>query len=375
VVRKVWGKAVVAVTGSAGKTTTKEAIAQVLAARFHVFKSQGNLNNHFGLPLQLLKLDHDHEKAVVEMGMNHAGEIAALCKIAVPEWGVVTNVNPVHIEHFADGIAGVARAKYELVAALPSGGRAFLNADDPYVSQFGRDFKGKAVTFGTHPSADVRAEEIIDLGAAGSEFTLVAGGVRERGALHLMGRHNVHNALAAAAVGLEAGLAPSDCMRALAQLAPSDKRGQVKELGGAIIINDSYNSNPAALRSMTDALMGIEAKRHIVVAGEMLELGPAAVELHRQCGEYMAGRGISYLIGVRGNAVALVEGARSRGTTAEFVETPEMAAAQLKQMLQPGDAVLFKASRGVRLERAIDELERALAGNEEGVLPSSSGHD
>jgi len=158
-VRKLWGKPLVAVTGSAGKTTTKEAIAHVLSTRFRVLKSEGNFNNQFGLPLMLLKLEPEHDVAVIEMGMSHAGEIRALAKIAQPEIGVVTNVAAVHLEFF-DSLAGIARAKYELVESLPSSGTAVLNADDEYVSQFGRDFKGKVVMYGTRATADVRAEKI-----------------------------------------------------------------------------------------------------------------------------------------------------------------------------------------------------------------------
>ena len=158
-VRKLWGKPLIGVTGSAGKTTTKEAIAHVLSTRFRVLKSEGNFNNHFGLPLMLLKLEPEHDVAVIEMGMSHAGEIRALAKIAQPEIGVVTNVAPVHLEFF-DSVAGIARAKYELVESLPAGGTAVLNADDEYVSQFGRDFKGKVVMYGTRAAADVRAENV-----------------------------------------------------------------------------------------------------------------------------------------------------------------------------------------------------------------------
>jgi len=153
-IRRRWGRRVVAVTGSAGKTTTKDAIAAALGARFNVHKSQGNMNNNFGLPLQLLRLQPEHEIAIIEMGMNHPGEIAALARIAAPDWGVITNVGTAHIENFADGQAGIARAKFELVDALPSNGILFLNCDDQYVSQFGRDFHGRAVYFGSGPCAD-----------------------------------------------------------------------------------------------------------------------------------------------------------------------------------------------------------------------------
>src|SRR5437867_9373103 len=165
-VRRLWGKPLVGVTGSAGKTTTKEAIAHVLSTRYRVLKSEGNFNNHFGLPLMLLKLEPGQETAVIEMGMSHPGEIAALAKIAHPEIGVVTNVAPVHLEFFKS-VSDIARAKYELIESLPAGGTAVLNADDEYVSQFGRDFKGKVVTYGLGPTADVRAEHIKTLGAGG----------------------------------------------------------------------------------------------------------------------------------------------------------------------------------------------------------------
>src|SRR3954447_26402082 len=195
-VRRLWGKRLVGVTGSAGKTTTKDVIAHLLSTRCRVLKSLANLNNHFGLPLQLLKLEPEHDIAVIEMGMSHAGEIAALAEIAKPDWGVVTSVAPVHLEFFPDGIAGIARAKYELIAALPSGGIAFLNADDPYVSQFGRDFHGKVVQFGIERSADVGATAIENLGPYGSRFHLAAGGVTSSAEMPLLGRHNVMNALA-----------------------------------------------------------------------------------------------------------------------------------------------------------------------------------
>src|SRR3984893_15405628 len=216
-VRKLWGKPLIAVTGSAGKTTTKEAIAHVLSARFRVLKSEGNFNNHFGLPLMLLKLEPEYDVAVIEMGMSHAGEIRALAKIAHPEIGVVTNVAPVHLEFF-DSLAGIARAKYELIESLPANGTAVLNGDDDYVSQFGRGFKGKVVMYGTRATADVRAENVQSRGREGVEFDVVIGSVREHAALPLVGEHNVLSALAAVAVGIERGLKPSEAVAALATL-------------------------------------------------------------------------------------------------------------------------------------------------------------
>src|SRR5579863_8994230 len=224
-VRKLWGKPLVGVTGSAGKTTTKEAIAHVLAARYRVLKSEGNFNNHFGLPLMLLKLEPEHDVAVIEMGMSHAGEIAALAKIAQPEIGVVTNVAPVHLEFF-DSLAGIARAKYELIESLPTNGTAVLNADDEYVSQFGRGFKGRIVLYGTHATADLRAENVQSQGAEGSRFDVITSGVRESAMLPLVGEHNVLNALAAVSVGLARGMTLAEAAGALATLKPADKRGQ-----------------------------------------------------------------------------------------------------------------------------------------------------
>jgi UDP-N-acetylmuramoyl-tripeptide--D-alanyl-D-alanine ligase len=352
-VRRLWGKPLVGVTGSTGKTTTKEAIAQVLASRFRVLKSEGNFNNHFGLPLMLLKLEPEHDVAVIEMGMSHAGEISALAKIAQPEIAVVTNVAPVHLEFFKS-VADIARAKYELIESLPSSGTAVLNADDEYVSQFGRDFRGKVVLYGFKVTADVRADNIQMRGAEGSGFEVVVGSCREKATLPLVGAHNIYNALAALAVGLERGLSPSEAIGALASLAPPDKRGQVVKLGNITVINDCYNSNPTALNAMVDALAAMPAQRRIVVAGEMLELGAAAEELHRQSGEHIAAKKMDVLLGVRGHAQAMVEAARRAGMRAEFVATPEEAGEWLAREMRDGDAVLLKASRGVKLEKALE---------------------
>jgi len=352
-VRRLWGKPLVGVTGSAGKTTTKEAVAHILQSRFRVLKSQGNFNNHFGLPLMLLKLEPEHDIAVIEMGMSHAGEIRALAEIAAPDIGLVTNVAPVHLEFFKS-VADIARAKYELIESLHAGGTAILNADDEYVSQFGRDFHGKVVLYGLKPAADVRAENIESRGTAGSAFDVVVGGCREKAMLPLVGAHNIYNGLAAVAVGLERGLTPSEAVGALATLTPAEKRGQVVQLGNITVINDCYNSNPKALAAMVDALAAMPAQRRIVVAGEMLELGPAGEEMHRDSGRHMAGKKIDMLIGVRGLARPMVDAAKAAGMHAEFVTTPEEAGQWLVRETRPGDVVLLKASRGVKLEKALE---------------------
>jgi UDP-N-acetylmuramoyl-tripeptide--D-alanyl-D-alanine ligase len=355
-VRRHWGKRVVGVTGSAGKTTTKEAVAAVLSDRFSVLKSLGNLNNHYGLPLQLLRLEPHHEVAVIEMGMSAAGEITALSRIAAPDWGVVTNVGHAHAEFFPDGVAGIARAKYELVAALPRHGVAFLNCDDAYVSQFGRDFQGKVIYYGRGVCGDPRAETVEVLGAEGLRIQVRAGEQHATLPLRLPGAHNAANAMAALAVGLEAGIPLADACAALEQLRPEEKRGQTIEWHGATILNDAYNSNPEALKSMIATLAGMPAERRILVAGEMLELGKEAKALHAACGTAAAQAGINIVLGVRGLAQAIVDAAQKAGAEALFLDSSEAAGAWLRENLRPGDAVLLKASRGVSLEKALDAL-------------------
>jgi len=369
-VRKSWGGRVIGITGSAGKTTTKECVATVLAAKFKVLKSAGNLNNHFGVPLQLLRLEKEHQVAVIEMGMNHAGEIAALAKIAEPDWAVVSNVAAVHLEFFADGIEGIARAKKELVDALPVAGVAFLNADDVFVSTFGEGHEARM--FGLSEAADVRGVDVKNVGLEGMQFVVQVaareGRVAERmrARIALLGEHNVYNALAAIAVGLESGMTLGECVFALDSVVPSDKRGEMIEWRGARLINDSYNSNPRALEAMVDALMAIEGGRHIVIAGEMLELGQDAGKLHAASGRQMAKRGVDVVVGVRGFAESLAGVAKMSGAEALFVKTPEEAGAWMKTNLREGDVVLLKASRGVRLEKALASLAEGAVDGEVG---------
>jgi len=376
-VRRQWGRLVVAITGSAGKTTTKEAVAAALGAKFNVLKSQGNLNNGFGLPLQLLRLSPDHEVAVVEMGMNHSGEIAALARIATPDWGVITNIGTAHIENFTEGQAGIARAKFELIAALPSNGVAFLNCDDAYAAQFGRDFHGRVVYFGTGPCAD---PQIVSVGED-SDGLHIRFCVRERGAssgesspdgheregefaLHMLGAHNASNAIAGLAVALEAGVELDAAVRAVAHLTAGDKRGQTMDIAGATILNDSYNSNPEALRSMIRTLAAQPAKgRRILVAGEMLEMGEHGPALHAACGRAAAEAGLDLVIAVQGNAEHLAAAACAAGVPAVFLRDAETAGQWLKQNVRAGDVVLVKGSRGVHLERAIEAVQRHFAEN------------
>jgi UDP-N-acetylmuramoyl-tripeptide--D-alanyl-D-alanine ligase len=359
-VRRRWGKRVVAITGSAGKTTTKEAVAAALGAKFNVLKSRGNLNNGFGLPLELLRLEPEHDIAVVEMGMNHAGEIATLARIAGPDWGVVTNVGTAHIENFADGQAGIARAKLELVTALPATGVAFLNCDDEYVSQFGRDFPGKVVYFGAGPCADPQTVEASE-DAGGLHLGYRAGERSGAFTLQLLGRHNASNAMAGLAVALEAGVDLDAAIAALTSLTAGDKRGQVIEIDGATILNDCYNSNPEALRSVIRTLAARPAERRILVAGEMLELGEYSSAMHAACGLTAADAGLDLVAGVHGNAVHLAAAACAGGVASLFLPNAEEAGLWLRQTLRPGDVVLIKGSRGVHLERAIEIVMSGVA--------------
>ena len=355
-VRRQWGRLLVAITGSAGKTSTKEAVAAALGAKFKVLKSHGNLNNAFGLPLQLLRLEPEHEYAVVEMGMNHSGEIAALARIAAPDWCVVTNVGTAHIQNFAEGQAGIARSKFELVAALPANGVAFLNCDDPYVSQFGRDFSGRAVYFGAGPCADPQLLSATE-DLAGLHVKYRAGEREGEFTLRMLGAHNALNALAGLAAALEAGVELDEAVAALASLKAGDKRGQVMEIGGATLLNDSYNSNPEALRSMIRTLAARPARRRILVAGEMLEMGEQSPALHAACGRAAAEARLDLVAGVQGNAEHLAAAACTGGVAALFLPDAEAAGRWLLQNIQPGDVVLVKGSRGVHLERAIEMIK------------------
>ncbi|WP_263379111.1 UDP-N-acetylmuramoyl-tripeptide--D-alanyl-D-alanine ligase [Granulicella paludicola] len=364
-VRRRWGKRVIGVTGSAGKTTTKECIATALSSRFSVLKTEGNFNNHFGVPLTLLRLEPEHEVLVLEMGMNHAGEIAALAKIAEPDWGVVSNVGMAHAEFFPDGIEGIARAKRELIEALPERGLAILNGDDARVRAFSNGREDCTVLYGTSEGCAVSARSIEDLGLNGTEFDLhVEGAYGDdstrpalRVVLRLPGRHNVLNALAAFAVASRSGVPMLAAMAALEQMRPTDKRGNLLSWHGAEIVNDTYNSNPTALLSMIEALKKTDAKRRVLIVGEMLELGAEGPRLHAECGAAAATAKIDVVVGVRGLASELVKAAGARGIAAEFVDSAEQAGAWMKENLREGDVVLLKASRGVRLERALAALE------------------
>ena len=353
--RTRWGGTVVGVTGSAGKTSTKDAIAHLLSVALPVGRTIGNFNNHIGLPLSLLRIPDASQVAVLEMGMNHAGEICSLASIAKPDIGVVTNVGYAHVEFFSS-IDGVALAKRELIEALPSQGTAVLNADDERVSRFREVHSGATVTYGFSADAQVRAE-LLDQNrfrCLGTNFET-----------QLTGRHAISNILAGIAVAQIFGIPTARLKDAVQSLEAGKMRGERMMHNGVTIFNDCYNSNPAAARAMIDVLAAEKAPRRIVVLGEMLELGGRTEPLHREIGRYVAESGMDVLVALRGAASYMADEAKKAGMSggaAYFFEDPVEAGQFLKRIAQPGDAVLFKGSRGVHVERALEAFTNETGG-------------
>ncbi len=372
-VYKTWNRPVVAITGSAGKTTAKELTAHVLSSPGRkVLKNIKNYNNGLGHPLTVLNLaaDASYDTAVLEMGMSTPmNEIARLCRITPPDVAVVLNVLPVHVEHLGS-IENVAKAKAEIVEGMKVGGTAILNADDERVAAMSELSKGETLTFGIENEADVAASDIRELGFSGSSFTLSTPAGNAFVEFPINGRHNIMNALAAAAVGISFGMSADSIANALATVEPPPQRGEViKFREGFTVINDSYNSNPDALISMVETLAagGSDAKRRIVVAGEMLELGENAETIHRETGKKLAAMNVDLLIGVRGLAKELVSGAIEAGfAEAVFAEDSAAAGAMLIDRIAEGDAVLIKGSRGVRTEKVLEMLSEKFELEEKG---------
>jgi UDP-N-acetylmuramoyl-tripeptide--D-alanyl-D-alanine ligase len=358
-----WNKPVVAVTGSAGKTTAKELIAHVLSSDGRkILKNKKNYNNGLGHPLTVLELakDQSYEIAVLEMGMSTPmNEIRRLCRITPPDVAVELNVLPVHVEHLGS-IENVANAKAELVEGMKPGGTAVLNADDERVIAMRSLVNGTTITYGISNPADVSATDIRFERFGETRFALTTPTGRSEVTFPLNGAHNIMNALAAAAVADSFGISPKAIAESLTSVAPPPQRGEIVYFAdGFIVINDSYNSNPDALLSMVETLVsgsGI-ASRRVVVAGEMLELGENEHQIHREIGEKIASSGIDRLIGVRGLAEDLTEGARSAGLSdVQFAKDSDEAAEIVAGTIRSGDVVLVKGSRGVRTEKVVEKL-------------------
>jgi UDP-N-acetylmuramoyl-tripeptide--D-alanyl-D-alanine ligase len=364
-VRRASGAKVVAITGSAGKTTTKDAIAEFLGARYAVVKNRGNLNNHLGLPLSLMELRHGADVAVMELGMNHAGEIRTLVGVAEPEVRVWTNVGEAHIGHFGSADA-IADAKAEILEGATAATLLVANADDPRVMARIGAFPGRTVTFGESETADVRVMDVEDLGIKGSRARLTAGGASRELRVPLLGRGHLANVVCAAAVALELGVDLDAIVERAATLQPSAHRGAVLRLAnGAIVVDDSYNSSPSALKRALEVIAHTWAARRVAVVGEMLELGDLSMALHQECGRAAAAARLARLVTVGGDpARALGEAAVAAGFPAKDVwhfDTSEDAAAVMAETVAAGDVVLVKGSRGTRTDVVVDRLA-AVAG-------------
>jgi len=366
-----WGGPVVGITGSAGKTTTKDLIAHVLGATGRrVLRSRKNFNNELGVALSVLQMEsggarpEEFDVAVLEMGMSMPGEIARHCRVAPPDVAVLTLVAPVHLE-FMGSVEAIAAGKAQLVEGMKPGGTAVLNADDERVAAMRAKagHAGRVITYGVSAAAEVRGLNVETAGVGTSRFTLRTPDGEASVTLPMHGRHNVSNALAAAAAAVSFGVGAGEIAAALASAAPSEMRGEVLRFReGFTVVDDSYNSNPRSLLSMAEAVAqgGEGVTRRVVVAGEMLELGDEGAALHREAGREIAGFGVDVLWGVRGLAGEIVEGARRAGmsySATRFFESSEEAAAALAEFVRPGDLVLVKGSRGVHTERVVEALK------------------
>lgn len=362
-VRRRWAKPIVGVTGSAGKTTTKEMISAVLGRKFTVLRTIGNLNNELGVPLTLLRAEKYQDIGVLEMGMSARGEIRRLAEIAEPNEGLVTNVNPVHLEFFKS-VDEIAEAKAELLEGLFPPRIAYLNNDDSRVRAMARKFDGKIVSYGVKSVASFKAQQVQDLGIGGSAFTVHHGRRDANFMLPLLGLHNISNALAAITVGASHDVPWNEMHDAIAALKPEKMRGEVVRFReGFAAVDDSYNSNPKALAEMIRFIGKVQGfTRKIIVAGEMLELGVESADLHRACGKEAARAGASLIVGVQGMADEILNGARAAGVSDDrlkFVPDSVQAGEFLARTVTAGDLILIKGSRGVKLEQALNTLRAA----------------
>ncbi|HET8798614.1 MAG TPA: UDP-N-acetylmuramoyl-tripeptide--D-alanyl-D-alanine ligase [Thermoanaerobaculia bacterium] len=349
----------IGITGSAGKTTTKEMIATLAATERRTHKSWGNFNNQIGAPLCLDNMPDDAQVVVSEMGMNHAGEIAEIAGLMRPHVGVYTNIAPVHIEHFGT-IEGIAAAKRELLENVVRGGTIIVNNDNEHVVRISRGFDGRIVTYGVEREADYRARDIRERGLLGTHFTLEGEGGSREFDLALPGRHNLDNLLAAIATARAIGISWDGIARGVKDVKPAYHRGVILEWRGATIYDDTYNSNPYALARTLELMTQADAiGRRIAVIGDMLELGEHEERFHRQAGEAMP-RAIDVVIGVGRRAKWVIEAARQAGfagAALHHFDDAESAGRFLIDFLRTGDLVLLKGSRGVGLDKAVAILE------------------
>jgi UDP-N-acetylmuramoyl-tripeptide--D-alanyl-D-alanine ligase len=365
-VRRQSGARVVAITGSAGKTTTKEVVAEFLSSRYRVFRNKGNLNNHIGLPLSLLELRWRPEVAVVELGMNHPGEIRTLVGIAEADVRVWTNVGDAHLGFFASADA-IADAKAEILEEARPSDVLVANADDPRITARMRAFTGRVVTFGIQQTADVYAERVVERGLEGTHAAVRTPAGHVEIETPLLGLGNLANVLAATAVSLEFGIELTEIRARAGMLRPAARRGELFRLpGGITLIDDSYNSSPSALRRALRTLQtATGSARKVAVLGEMLELGAHSIRLHEECGAAAAEAGLDVLIAVGGSSArALADSARRAGipsSRVSYVSGNEEAAQLALRLIRPGDLVLVKGSRGIGTDLVADRLKAEYA--------------
>jgi len=349
---------VVGITGSNGKTTTKEMLAGILKQKGPVLKNEGNLNNHIGVPLTLLKLNADHTAAVVEMGMSAPGEISTLARFIAPDVGVITNIGPAHLE-FLGSMDRVAQAKGELFDHLKSDGTAVLNADDHYFEMLKKKFSGRVLSFGIDNKADVRASGIRQ-GKDTTDFVIESNGATSNVRVRAVGKHNIYNALAAAAAALALGMSIDDVKDGLDEFLPVAMRSELKQIQGRTVFADCYNANPASMEAALATLITLSSgSRAIAVLGDMLELGTAAVDAHRSLGATTARLGVDLVITLGTFAKYAAEGAIDAGMPKDRVleaGSQAEAAALLKKLSRPGDVVLIKGSRGMKMEKILEEF-------------------
>lgn len=339
-------------TGSNGKTTTKEMIAAVLATRHRVLKSEGNLNNQIGVPLTIFNLSSQDDIAVMELGMSASGEIARLCEIARPEVGVITNVGPAHLESLGN-MENVAEAKMEILRALDERGYGVVNGDDSLILSRLEGLKAKVSTFGFGESCEIRPDRVLDLGGGAHGFEI--GGIRI--ALKVPGRHNVMNALASIAVGRILGIADQEAGVALAGLKPAKMRMEIIETKGIHLLNDSYNANPASMAAALETLSSLVGTRRLAVLGDMLELGDISEEAHWKVGAQVAEHKIDILVTFGERAKGIAAGAQKKGVRRlKMCRTKEEVMEFMREILKPGDAVLVKGSRGMKMEEIVNAL-------------------
>jgi len=361
-IRDRYDMTLIGITGSAGKTTTKEMISALIGSERRVHKSWGNFNNQIGAPLCLDNMPDDAQVVVSEMGMNHAGEIAEIAGLLRPHVGVYTNIAPVHIENFANGIEGVAAAKRELLENVVPGGTVVVNNDNELVVRISKDFEGKRVTYGVENEADYRATNIRERGLLGTHFTLHAEGETREIDLVMPGRHNLDNLVAAIATARAVGISWAGIERGIAEVKPAYHRGVIVPFNGARIYDDTYNSNPYALARTLELMAQAEVEgRRVAVIGDMLELGEHERQFHFDAGKGIP-KEIDVVVGVGTRSQALLEGAREAGfaeANLRHFTDANAAGAFLRAFVQPGDLVLIKGSRGVGLDKAVAMLESA----------------